>query len=196
LLAWKKFLQTIGQKFAKDYRYTEGRLQSALQTAENDVQSDPSNPILLNQMFAVKDTLRKHQKTKIQGAKVRSRVNWFQQGDWGSKFFFNLLKHKQIKESIDKLVIDNKEMFDPSSIGVAFADYYSKLFASEDSKEADALRSQCRSLIPIKLDFNDITSLAKPISIEEIKDAIRALKDDKALGPDGLSIKFYKVNID
>ena len=93
-------------------------------------------------------------------------------------------------------MIDNKEVSNPSSIAVAFADYYSKLFSSNDSMEADDLISKCRSLIPLKLEANDISVLAKPISIDEIKGAIRALKDDKGHEPSRLPIEFYKVNID
>ena len=78
---------------------------------------------------------------------------------------------------------------------MAFADYYSKLFSSEDSLEAEEIRSKCRPLIPSKLDSEDVMLLSAPISIEEIKGAIKALKDDKAPGPDGLSVEFYKANL-
>ena len=37
--------------------------------------------------------------------------------------------------------------------------------------------------------------LLTPISIEEIKRAIKAFKYDKVLGPDGLSVEFYKANL-
>lgn len=146
-------------------------------------------------MVASKDALNKHQQYKIQGAKIRSRANWLQHGDRGSKFFFNLLKHKHIKESIYRLIINNKEITDPASISAAFADYYKKLLSSEDSSEAIEVRDSCRSLFPNKLDADDVMSLSIPISIEEIEGAIKALKDDKAPGPDGLPIEFYKANI-
>ena len=70
LLAWKIFLQTIGQKCAKDYRFTEKHLYSKLQNVEYNVQADPSNPDLLKHMIAIKDALSKHQQTKAQGAKI------------------------------------------------------------------------------------------------------------------------------
>lgn len=38
--------------------------------------------------------------------------------------------------------------------------------------------------------------LKSKIIVHEIKDAIRALKDNKAPGPDGLLVEFYKTNID
>lgn len=195
LPAWKTFLQTIGQKNVKDYRFTEKLLCSNLQTAEFNVQAGPSNVDLLNQAIAAKDALSKHQQTKIHGARIHSRINWLQHGDQGSKFVFNFLKQKQIKEAIDKLVINNQEVSNPACIFMAFVDYYSKLFSSEDSLEAEDNRFRCRPLIPTKLDSDDVMLILAPISIEEIKGTIKALKDDKAPKPDGLSIEFYKANL-
>ena len=71
---WKCFLQTIGQKCAKDYRFIEKPLCSKLQNIEFNVQVDASNPNLMAQVNVTKDALSKHQQTKIQGAKILSRA--------------------------------------------------------------------------------------------------------------------------
>ncbi|XP_059067540.1 uncharacterized protein LOC131858343 [Cryptomeria japonica] len=155
LMSWKSFLQTIGQKFAKDFRFTEKCLNSDLQQAELEVQSDSSNPELLSRVLAAKDALK----------------------------------------SIDRLVFNNQEISDPVCITLAFVDYYSNLFSSEDTKEAEAIRMQCKALIPNKLDSVDSLSLSKMIFVDEIIGAIKSLKDDKAPGPDGFSVEFYKANI-
>ena len=75
LPAWKAFLQTIGQKNVKDYRFIEKLLFSNLQTIEFNIQADPSNANLLNQAIATKDALNKHQLTKIHEARIHSRIN-------------------------------------------------------------------------------------------------------------------------
>lgn len=36
-------------------------------------------------------------------------------------------------------------------------------------------------------------SLIKPVSLEEVKNAIKQLKSNKAPGPDGLTIEFYRI---
>ncbi|XP_059064486.1 uncharacterized protein LOC131856648 [Cryptomeria japonica] len=192
---WTSFLQTIGQKKAKDFRFAEKQLNINLQIAEYNVQANPSDPNRLSQVLAAKDVLRNHQQIKIRGAKIRSRAHWLQVGDKGSKFFFNLLKHKHCKEYIDMLSIDDQEISDPYAISCVFADYYKTLFSSDDSMEADNYRSKCRSLIPTKLDPNDVTRLAEPISLSEIEAAVLALNNDKAPGPDGFPVEFYKANL-
>jgi hypothetical protein len=145
--------------------------------------------------MAAKDALRKHQQVKIQGANLRSRAHWLQFGDRGSIFFFNLLKHKHCKESIDKFSIDNQDVSDLEVITRAFVNYYKTLFTSEDSKEAEDNRIKCKPLICFKLDVSDISYLSQNISIEEIETAIKALSNDKAPGSDGFLIEFYKANI-
>ena len=113
----------------------------------------------------------------------------------GSKFFSNLLKHKHIKESVDRLSIDNQDISDPEAITQAFANYYETLFASEDSPEVESIRVRCKNFFPKKLDPNDIADLSKNISVEEIEGAIKALNNERAPGPDGFSVEFYKSNI-
>jgi hypothetical protein len=195
LSTWRTFLQTIGQKKAKDYRFVEKQLSTELQVAEESIQCDSSNMALLSRVMAAKEALSKHQQFKIRGARLRSRSHWLQYGDRGSKFFFNLLKHKRIKESVDRLSINNQDISDPETITQAFANYYETLFASEDSPEAELTRTRCKNLIPRKLDPDDIADLAKNISVEEIAGAIKALNNEKAPGPDGFSVEFYKANI-
>ena len=72
LSTWRNFLQTIGQKKAKDYRFFEKQLSSDLQIAESNIQRDSSNIDLLSRVMAAKDALRKHQQVKIHGARIRS----------------------------------------------------------------------------------------------------------------------------
>ncbi|XP_059077178.1 uncharacterized protein LOC131876287 [Cryptomeria japonica] len=167
--AWQNFLRTIGQKKAKDYRFKESWLNDNLYNAEIDIQNNPDDPYLCHQLAHAKNALRKHQHQKALGARIRSRAHWLHYGDRGSKFFFNLIKHKQAKESIDKLLIDNQLITDIDIIKSEFAEFYKNLFTSEDSQEARALRDQCMNLIPKRISAEDASILEQPLSLEEIE---------------------------
>lgn len=195
LPAWQCFLKTIGQKKAKDQRFIEKHLSSYLQEVENNIQNNPSDIDLVFQVISTKNALRKHQQIKIYGANVRSHAHWIQDGGHGSKLFFNLIKHKQSNESIDRFLIENQDTPDLDTINKAFADYYKNLFTSEDSKDAGDLKTKCKPLFPNRLDSVDMAILSEDISLDEIEKSIKALNNDKALGPDGLPIEFYKANI-
>ncbi|XP_059066391.1 uncharacterized protein LOC131857706 [Cryptomeria japonica] len=173
--SWQNFLKTIGQKRAKDYRRIENTLSANLQIAESRIQANPSDFNLTTQLIYAKDTLSKHLQAKTRGAKIRSRANWLQFGDRGSRFFFNLLKHKQTNEAIDIIFINNQDITNPDMIKDAFAKYYQDLFTSEDSEEANNIRNQCFSLIPKKITEQDVSLLFAKITVGEIEKAILSL---------------------
>lgn len=194
--SWQRTLQTIGQKKAKDYRLVKKSLTNQLRASELDIQNHPTCNHRATHVALAREALRKHQQVKIHGAMVRARSHWLQFGDKGSKFFFNLLKLKQSKERIDRLIIDNKEIIDLPSITNAFELFYKNLFTSEDSAYAKNIREKCKSMIPTRISPEDSIPLNQKVSIEEISAAINSLNSDKALGPDGLPIEFYKANIE
>lgn len=108
---------------------------------------------LYTQVTKARDNLRKHQRVKIRGARVRSRAHWLQNGDRCSNFFFNLLKQKQANESIDRILVDDKEIIDIDGIKWAFVKLYTNLFTSEDSEEAKVLRYDYKRLIPNRISW-------------------------------------------
>lgn len=120
---------------------------------------------------------------------------WLDKGDKGSKFFFNILKQKQCKERIDKIWVDGKEIDADEEILNLFNKFYKQLFSSEDSPSSKVARVKCKDLIPKLVSPNEVISLCRPFSVEEIIRAINSLHNDKAPGRDGLTIEFYKANI-
>lgn len=143
-----------------------------------------------------RDILRKNQQVKIKGAFIRAHYHWLQFGDKGSKIFFNLLKQKQNREKIDRIIIDNKELLDLNDIKEAFEIFYRTLFTSEDNEASKEARHKCSTTIPKRISKDDALLLKARISIQEIVDAIKALKDNKAPSLDGLPVEFYKANLE
>lgn len=91
---WTSLFQAVGKKKAKDARASELQLQNDLQLVELDLQGDPENISLTNQLVRVKGDLRKLQNEKIKGWRTRAKLNWLDTRDRGSKFFFHILKMK------------------------------------------------------------------------------------------------------
>ena len=65
------------------------------------------------------------------GIKVRSRCDWFEQGEKSSKFFLNLEKHRATKSQIRYIVHKNKEIISPSEINKSLYDFYQTIFTQK-----------------------------------------------------------------
>lgn len=138
--SWKALFQIVGKKEAKDSRRMENELYNKLINVEATIQWEPYNERATKFVRVTKDELRFLQGVRIQGVKVRSIINWLDQGDKGSNFFFHLLRMKQAKVNIDSICDDGLDISDQEGILQAFMNYYRRLFTTKDeggNKELD-----------------------------------------------------------
>lgn len=98
-----------------------------------------------------RDSSRGIQQNKIKGIKVKTRINWLQQGDKGSKFVFNMLRQMKYKERIDRIWDVDKDLVDSETFKTTILQYYQKLFTSENTSTTCALaREECNILFQAK----------------------------------------------
>ena len=71
-------------------------------------------------------------------------------------------------------------------------DHFQQVFY-EDGNTNDLLSSDFLSNIPSLVSEDDNGGLVKPFSEKEVVDIIWAMEPDKAPGPDGFSIHFYRL---
>lgn len=173
----------------------EKSLSILLSWLEAEAQCSPDETSLSLLLSKTRDALRNHQNVRIRGV-IHGCHQWLQFGDKGPKFFFNLLKQKNIRENIDTLLVDGVPITNLGDISEAFASFYQNLFSSKDNSHSKARRSRFLSIIPQRISREDVVSLDQAINIGEIVRAIHSLKDGKASGPNGLPAEFYKSNID
>lgn len=121
-----------------------------------------------------------------QGAFIRSRAKWIEEGEKNSSYFCGLEKRRQEKNSIRSLMIDNNEIIDEKMISSEIWKFYSQLYSSKFSS------MDCENF------FQDIAK-----HIPKIEDSLKQTCDDqititeldavnKAPGSDGLTGDFYR----
>ena len=70
------------------------------------------------------------------GLIIRSKSNWYEQGEKSSKCFLNLEKRNWVKSHIRKLISDSGNVFnDPSGILSSIKDFYATFIQMEEYKE-------------------------------------------------------------
>ena len=83
----------------------------------------------LRRMDVLKADLEQIHLNKAQGAIIRSRAQWSEEGEKSTAYFFNLEKQNAIKKSIRRLVYKEKEITNPDDILKAMKEYYEEIYS-------------------------------------------------------------------
>ena len=129
---------------------------------------------------------------KMRGAAIRSKIQWFEEGERSSKYFLNLEKSRQKKKVMKQLLTDSGHTItDQDSIIKEQLRFYTKLYEDEPIEEeaAEDILSQLSKSLPSE----DADTCDEDISAEELKNALFAMESNKSPGSDGITAEFYKT---
>lgn len=129
---------------------------------------------------------------RTQGAALRCKVNWAENGSRPSKYFLNLEKSKYNRKVITRL-------WDPSGAIVSTQEevlelqekFYTKLFRGNEINRKDIDQFFVGLQSP-KLSERQKQDLELPVSLPELSAAVKSMNNCKTHGPDGFSVEFYK----
>ena len=129
-------------------------------------------------------------RVSAEGARIRSRVRWAEEGEMSSKFFLRLEKKRGSEDWISAMrKSDGSLATDISSICSSWVDFYSTLFSAES---LDVLiQDQLLSHLTARLSPEDSAKCDGPLSLDEVFGALEGMSDDKSPGSDGLPKEFY-----
>ena len=150
------------------------------------------SPEDLSELQSLQSQLDEIYTRKANGAYVRSRAKWIEQGEKSTTYFFGLEKHRQSKKKICKLNVNGVEIDDEKAVQDEIWNFYSNLYSSNYSvSESDRLFEIVKDDIKI-LDAEDRNILEDDLSIEEMDKALKQMKNGKSPGIDGLTTEFLK----
>ena len=127
---------------------------------------------------------------EAEGAKIRSRAQWFEEGEKPTRYFFRLERNRAISNSFvslfDENGIEKSSQQDLENILMCF---YQTLFTS------DSLDMQIQTDIIDALEFS-LTDYEREMceglfTLDELLAALKGLQTGKTPGSDGLSTEFY-----
>ncbi len=126
---------------------------------------------------------------KARGAFTRSRQTWLEQGEKNTKYFFYLEKRSGEMSSLNKLLIVSE---DQKEISQYVTEFYKHLYDSNSViSDMDTFLNDLGKAKTISIDFKLFCD--DEIQLEEIKECIGYLKDNRSPGNDRLLSEFYKV---
>ena len=130
---------------------------------------------------------------KAKGAQIRSRVKYIQDGEKNSKYFFALESNKKENNIMKSFKDDDGVVYEENKIIEKIKLKYENLYKKDESTESgqDSIDmflngSEYPVLDEVEREFCD-----KPISLDELDEAIKLINLESAPGYCGLSSKFW-----
>ncbi len=185
----RKFSIQFGKQLAMKKRT---RIQDIIKEISNLNQSSthPSNSDNLENLQKELDCIYQE---KARGAFVRSRRKWMEEGERNSKYFFNLEKRSAEINLIRKLKINSTVTEDLGMISEFVSKYYADIYSLGEDQDNIIIFKTIKN--PKTLSLGSKTECSQDLSLNEIEFCIKALKNNKSPGNDGLTSEFYKAFI-
>lgn len=144
----------------------------------------------LFQIEELKTQLQDIRNKKIDGMMIRSRVNWIQNGEKGSRFFCNLEKRNFVDKSMGFLENENGDIIsEQKNILKEVKNFYQNLYSEKET--IDVNLEELVPDIPILTEEHQ-QIIEGPITFTEAAASLKNMKNNKSPGPDGFTVEFFK----
>uniref|UniRef100_A0A0V0IG31 Putative ovule protein n=1 Tax=Solanum chacoense TaxID=4108 RepID=A0A0V0IG31_SOLCH len=117
----------------------------------------------------------------------KSRVLWLKQGDKNTRFFQRQATAHRKYNTIDRLVVRGVEIQEPTEVKEAMIDFYAQLYSETESWRPSFDFVGCPTVSTEEYEW-----LQRPFTEEEVLLIIKKCEGDKAPGPDGFTMDFFK----
>ena len=144
-----------------------------------------------NRLMDLKNQHRDLLSKKTEGMKIRSRVQWWEEGEKSTRFFHSLEKSKGKNKAWDKILgPDGNFIYGTKEIQNQQVIFYKNLFTTQNINED---KSFFLSNPEAQLSQDSKNDLERDIAREEIAKAIKKMPNNKSPGEDGIIVEFYKM---
>ena len=119
--------------------------------------------------------------------KQKSRIHWLKQGDDNNHFFFQAMKERVLRNSIDIIYSDSGvALYKNDDIQKEIVSFYHTLLGSSAAVDFPLLRNgpQVSAIVAAEL--------TRPITHQDIDDTLKGIADSKAPSIDAFNNLFFK----
>nr|XP_043630001.1 uncharacterized protein LOC122601300 [Erigeron canadensis] len=120
--------------------------------------------------------------------KQKAKINWLNVGDSNSAYFHKVVKSRATRGRIDSILDANGTRVDGNDVPQVFLDHFSNFLGKPGSVQPLDLDG----LFSNRLTVEQGHDMIREVSDEEIKISIFSMGDDKAPGPDGFTVVYFK----
>eukprot|EP00253_Pinus_taeda_P030593 PITA_30593 len=123
----------------------------------------------------------------------KSRIQWLKEGELNTKFFHrSVLDHRSSNRILELKKNTGEILKSHNDISALLADHFKSISQEPPINREEAIK-ELTVAIPKTITSDQNWALCREVSLEEVEKAIRSMPNDKAPGPDGFTINFYKA---
>ena len=120
----RKFTINFSKKLVKEENKNRNFLEKELKKLEKNLNNFQTNEYYLE----CKQKLQNIYTKKVNGIRIRSKCNWYENGEKSTKFFLNLEKYRATQGCLRTIIENKKELNDSQQINDALYNFYLTLF--------------------------------------------------------------------
>lgn len=163
--------------------------QETLASIQSKIQEDPLNPSLAQLETEAVWDLQEAFKCEEDFFRLKARSQWLRLGERCTKLFHSIHKSRCNSNFIGAITLPSGELTsDPESIKNHAVQFFSDLYNGNSPPPSYA------PVATKRLSQEDVQILNNPFKIEELDEVIKFSEPDKAPGPDGFTMAFYKTH--
>lgn len=185
----KKYLRDMNRRSGNVFDRVEA-IRTELARVQMSLDKDPDNAVLREEELIYAHAFREAVIDEEKVLKQKSKIQWLKEGDFNSTYFHKVVKGRVSRNRIDVVYNDEGKACHGMDATNLFVSHFQTFLGTEDHVyDID----DAGSLFVKKLGAEVSIEMIRPVTNEEIKDAIFSIDDNKASGPDGFSSKFFKA---
>ena len=197
-MAWygalKSKIKATSISFCKRKRKMQRKERKKLikQINYENIKAQKWNDYDVSRLKRLEEELNIQSQTELMGAAIRSKIQWFEEGERSTKYFLNLERSRQKKKVIRQLVtvegnvIDNQKLIINEQLR-----FYTNLYDRKPTNEHAI--NELLSHLSKSLSLDDTELCDEDLTINELKDALFTMEPNKSPGLDGITVEFYKT---
>ncbi|GKA22693.1 putative reverse transcriptase domain-containing protein [Tanacetum coccineum] len=162
-------------------------IKSKLHELDVTIDQGGANADILASRLNLMKNLHDIKASEARDYRQKAKIRWAVEGDENSKFFHGIVNKKRSSLSIRGILVDGEWVSDPVRVKEEFRLHFAKRF-----EEPAVNRSKISFQFPTRLNSDQALDLERPVSCDEIRQAVWGCGEDKSPGPDGFTFEFFR----
>ena len=165
----------------------ENHLLEEITRLEEDIENIAENKDKIEDM---RFQLQHIRAKKIEGIIIRSKAQWIKEGEKTTRYFCSLESRNFVNKSVSFLDKGNGEIIsEQENILEEVHNFYNSLYSHKEVQDTDLDYLKTEAVV---LNEEEKQKLEGEISLTEIAESLKNMKNNKSPGPDGFTTEFFK----